>query len=229
VLSKGATEPMVPVTSSHTISQSASSSSAITLPFDIISENSAFKLAPSNSPATRPKRKSSEDLSGSGEAPAKRNRSGTDIHGRVGHQLLELGVEFANITKGPLHWFLPRPPGVPRLPHSFAWSSNKVPNTTSTASSVTESPPSAASVEEVRSETPSNSEDRAARGLSQWGLPSKFPGLGARVNACDYALKKSAEEEKYEAESRLDLKKTMKEVQNHACPPCEQCERCWLF
>ena len=77
--------------------------------------------------------------------------------------------------------------------------------------------------------TADSPEESVARAPSPWSLPSKLPGLGTRVEARDYALKKHAEKEKHKAESRLDLEKMIKEVKDHACPLCEQCEKCWLF
>lgn len=65
--------------------------------------------------------------------------------------------------------------------------------------------------------------------VSHWTFPLTFPGLGTRVDARQYGLEKHAEVKEEIADSRLELEKMIKEVGNHACPPCEPCEKCWLL
>lgn len=64
---------------------------------------------------------------------------------------------------------------------------------------------------------------------SVWSLLGKIPGLGIRVDAHQYGLNKRMEAEKEQVSSRKELERMMKEVTDHACPPCENCEECWLF
>ncbi|KAF3037702.1 hypothetical protein E8E11_000079 [Didymella keratinophila] len=227
--SKGMKQSNARDTISSPTSQPPSTTPSITLPFDVAPAGLSLKPNSSPLPVTAPKRKSSDELDGLDENPAKHNRFGAAVHDRIGHHLLGLREKAANITKGPLSWSLPRAPGMPQLPDSFGWGPYRILNSTSTPSSFTDSLSLITSVEEMPVETADSFEEKVVSSPSQWSLPSKLPGLGIRVDARDYILKKPAAEENDESESRLDLEKMIQEVEDHTCPPCDKCEECWLF
>lgn len=168
------------------------------------------------------------DLEDSGESLAKRNRSEIRVQDPVGRQLLELREKFANINKASFSWSSQQAPAVPYLPDDYGWGPHKVLNSTSAPSSV-DSPSFPVSTDVAPVKTSDDLERETKQSPSHWKLPSRFPRLGIRVDARDYALKERAEAEKREAGSREKLEKMIKEVENHACPPCEHCDKCWLL
>jgi hypothetical protein len=205
-----------------------STSPTATLPYEAVSEISSAPSETSDSMAIAAKRKLGDHFEISEELIAKRNRTGTSVQDRIGHLLLGLGEKLANVTKNPLSWSLPRPPSMTRSQDNLGWDPFKVPNSTSAPSSHAESASSAGSVEEAPITTSWMSAWKSARATSQWNLPSTFPAVGIRVDTREYSLNKRSESQIKEADSRLELEDMIKQVEDHACPPREQCEKCWL-
>ncbi|KAF1925055.1 uncharacterized protein M421DRAFT_401028 [Didymella exigua CBS 183.55] len=134
-----------------------------TLPSESAYVESSVPLNSSSPSATTTKRKLGTHFESSGQAPAKRSRAKLSMHGRIRHQLIELGEKVANVITTPSSLSPPHPPRITRIPSDFDWphkifDSNSTPSFTTTfmSSATREYHPPAATPEIVESKSTSS-------------------------------------------------------------------------